>query len=155
VTLPALRVDGKLRHKMKIESWQFLQHVAVELPAAITFFVFPDRQLGVHTPVAHAVIRQYALLLVSSVLIALIFAQRPPDELTGQVAGALAIYHIGPIIRAASKVRRDFWWSVEGFLIVIEPLSYFFIHLSALVTLTELCWTEWLSLSKTSGKALG
>lgn len=82
----------------------FLLHVVVEVPAAINFMLLPSKQLGQDTPHAHAIIRQYALLLLSSILIAIIFASRPIDDLTRSVAGSLAIYHIGPSLRSWSRL---------------------------------------------------
>ncbi|RFU24713.1 hypothetical protein B7463_g11623, partial [Scytalidium lignicola] len=53
----------------------------------------------------HFLIRQYAILLLSSVLIALIFALRPVvDGTSRNVAGALAIYHLAPLSRAVWRV---------------------------------------------------
>lgn len=85
----------------------FLLHVVIEMPAAINFMVQPSKQLGKHTPHAHAIVRQYALLLLSSILIAIIFAPRPVNDLTKAVAGSLAIYHIGPALRSWSRLRSQ------------------------------------------------
>lgn len=85
----------------------FLIHILIEVPACLNFFVFPSGQLGTTTPHAHAVIRQYAVLLFASVLVAVIFVCRPMDATSGKVAGALAIYHIAPSVRAASGLTRQ------------------------------------------------
>lgn len=115
----------------------FLQHAIIELPASIQFLLIPSRQLGRPTPHAHPLIRQYAVLLFSSVVISLSFAFRshPPslassadanNALTGQVALALGLYHIGPIIRSGAKLRdirrRD--WSARE----VEAAVYVVVH---------------------------
>ncbi|KAL8998648.1 MAG: hypothetical protein Q9169_002308 [Polycauliona sp. 2 TL-2023] len=48
---------------------------------------------------------QYAILLTASVYIALVFVQRPADEVSRHVAGALACYHLGPIWRALRRIK--------------------------------------------------
>ena len=92
----------------------FIFHVILESPAAVAFALFPSATLRSPQPEAHAVIRQYALLLLTSVLIAAIFAYQPHNSLAShvhvqrleqQVAGALAMYHIGPVARAARRIR--------------------------------------------------
>jgi hypothetical protein len=85
----------------------FLLHVVFEIPACLTFYLFPSRQLGTYTPHAHAVIRQYAALLLASVLVAMTFLRRPVDETSGQVAGALAVYHIAPSLRSVGRLRSQ------------------------------------------------
>ena len=124
----------------------YLLHVLVEIPAAINFFLFPSRQLGVHTPQAHPVIRQYALLLFSSVLIALVFARRPEDQLSGQVAGALAIYHIGPAVRSASRLRQHLNQAnlvKQGLAHLSEPALYLIVHIVTGTLLAHTCWTAY------------
>jgi hypothetical protein len=49
-------------------------------------------------------IRQYGVLLFVSVLISAIFAIRKVDITSRQVAAALAIYHLAPIVRAALRL---------------------------------------------------
>ncbi|KAI4280105.1 MAG: hypothetical protein L6R35_005975 [Caloplaca aegaea] len=71
----------------------FLLHMIVELPASIAFFLNPSMTLSQSQPHAHAVIRQYALLLMSSNIIAYNFIFRSPDETSASVAAALAVYH--------------------------------------------------------------
>lgn len=99
----------------------FLHHAIAEIPASLQFFFFPSRQLGRPTPRAHPVIRQYALLLFCSVLIASIFALRPDGTaedktLNGQVALVLGFYHVGPILRSGARVlevRTKGWGARE------------------------------------------
>ena len=126
----------------------FLLHAIVETPAAIMFFIRPSRQLGVYTPSAHVVIRQYALLLLTSVLIASIFILRPPDKLSGQVAGALAVYHIGPCLRSLSQLisrggvreSRSQTQPLDG-PSFFEPVLYAVAHAVTGVLLASNCWT--------------
>ena len=125
----------------------YLLHAFIEIPAAINFFLFPSRQLGVHTPQAHPVIKQYALLLFSSVLIALIFAWRPEDELSGQVAGALAIYHVGPAVRSASRLEQCLSHPElikQGFGRLTEPTLYLVVHIATGSLLIHISWTAYL-----------
>ena len=93
----------------------FLLHIVVELPACISFFLRPSATLQTAQPHAHGLIRQYALLLLSSILIAAIFVYEPPQphhiaqetrsNIAGVVAPALAIYHLGPPIRAFRRIK--------------------------------------------------
>jgi hypothetical protein len=57
------------------------------------------------TPGAEAMIRQYGVLLFVSVLISAIFAIRKFDITSRQVAAALTLYHVAPIVRATSRLR--------------------------------------------------
>lgn len=101
---------------ISISSWPFIIHLLIEIPAALAFAVFPSATLSVPQPQAHAVIRQYALLLFSTNIIAAIFAFQGPkaSPLCGQyqcverkIAGALAFYHLGPLIRAICRFRHN------------------------------------------------
>ncbi len=86
-----------------------LLHILIELPASLNFFFRPSATLAVKQPHAHAVIRQYALLLMTSNLITLIFLFRPLDDVSRKIAGALGLYHIGPLVRAGCRI-----WDGEG-----------------------------------------
>lgn len=86
-----------------------LLHILIELPASLNFIFRPSATLAVKQPHAHAVIRQYALLLMTSNLIALIFLFKPPDAVSSQITGALALYHFGPLVRAGCRI-----WDGEG-----------------------------------------
>jgi hypothetical protein len=110
----------------------FLVHAMLETPASLSFFLYPSGQLRTYSPQAHAVIRQYAVLLVSSILISLIFAFRPLDELSGQVAGALAVYHLAPMVRAGGRLmgRQAVW----------QPLLFAAAHGVCLAGLVGCCW---------------
>ncbi|KAL5318758.1 hypothetical protein ACEPPN_013824 [Leptodophora sp. 'Broadleaf-Isolate-01'] len=89
---------------MPILNPAFLIHILLELPASLNFFFRPNEQLSSPAPQAHALIRQYAVLLLSSNIIALVFAFRHVDEISRRVAGALAIYHAAPLVRAVGRI---------------------------------------------------
>jgi hypothetical protein len=82
----------------------FWLHFLIEFPASLNFFLRPSEQLSSPAPQAHAIIRQYAVLLFVSNLIALIFALRPVDGASRNVAGALSVYHLAPLVRAGSRI---------------------------------------------------
>ncbi len=110
----------------------FLIHAILEIPASLNFFLRPSGQLRIYSPHAHAVIRQYAVLLLSSVLVAAIFASRDQDELSGQVAGALAVYHLAPMVRAVGRLRgKQGKW---------QPLLFLALHGVCFAGLLGLCW---------------
>jgi len=113
-------------------TYPFLVHAMLEIPASLNFFLNPSGQLGVHSPQAHPVIRQYAVLLLSSILISMSFALRDADELSGQVAGALAIYHLAPMLRAAGRLT--------GRQAIRQPLLFFATHGVCLAGLLACCW---------------
>jgi hypothetical protein len=123
---------GLVSVQMDLVIYPFLVHALLEIPASLNFLLYPSGQLGVYSPQAHPVIRQYAVLLLSSILIALSFAMRDADELSGQVAGALAIYHLAPILRAAGRLtgRQAVW----------QPLLFFASHGFCLAGLLACCW---------------
>lgn len=117
----------------------FLLHILVEIPALINFMLYPSKQLGIYTPHAHAVIRQYALLLLCSVLIACMFLTRVDDDLTGQVAGALAIYHIGPAIRSGGRLREQARKGQQ--LLLTEAALYLVVHMVCGSSLMSCFWS--------------
>jgi uncharacterized membrane protein len=123
---------GLVSVQMDLVIYPFLVHALLEIPASLNFLLNPSGQLGVYSPQAHPVIRQYAVLLLSSILIALSFALRDADELSGQVAGALAIYHLAPILRAAGRLtgRQAVW----------QPLLFLASHGFCLAGLLACCW---------------
>lgn len=82
-------------------------HILIETPASINFFLCPSSTLNTPQPHAHSVIRQYALLLlVTNILAGLCVGGLIDEDAGRKIVGVLAIYHIGPIIRAASNLRR-------------------------------------------------
>lgn len=107
-----------------------LLHLIVEVPASMNFLLRPSATLSIPQPQAHAVIRQYALLLMSTNLIALALLMREMDQLSGKIAGALALYHIGPITRAFSRIQKRESGSVLG-----GPRLHAFVHVLCAVTL--------------------
>ena len=97
---------SEMTTKTSYFSIPFLMHILGELGASYGFFVHPSSTLLEPQPFAHPVIRQYALLLISTNLIAAIFLfQDQPSSISCRVAGALALYHLGPLTRAALKMR--------------------------------------------------
>ena len=89
-------------------------HLLVETPASIGFLLFPSASLPKPQPQAHAVIRQYGLLLGSTnLIVAILLMSRfsmpgvDYDLLERRVAGALALYHLGPLSRATARIYRQ------------------------------------------------
>jgi hypothetical protein len=82
----------------------FWLHIIIEIPASLNFFFNPSEQLSSPAPQAHAIIKQYAVLLLVSSFIALILALRPIDRTSKNVAGALSLYHLSPLLRAAGRL---------------------------------------------------
>jgi len=117
----------------------FLIHIIIEIPASMNFFCFPSKQFGVHTPQAHAVIRQYAVLLLVSVILAMVFVDRPLDDTAGKVAGALALYHIAPCVRSVARLRRQ--TQARGPIIFSEAFLYLFVHSICFAALIHHYWT--------------
>lgn len=120
----------------------FLLHAIVETPASLNFFLFPSNQLGAHTPNAHAVIRQYACLLLASVWVSLAFIQRPPDALSGQVAGAFSFYHIAASIRASSRMQQHV--SKANHTVSSEAILHLVVHSFCFGSMWYHCWTFYL-----------
>ncbi len=89
-----------------IVQFAFLLHLIIETAASINFLLRPSATLSAPQPHSHAVIRQYALLLISSNIIAAVMLNREIDATSGKIAGALGVYHIGPIVRAVSRILQ-------------------------------------------------
>ncbi|KIV89744.1 hypothetical protein PV10_07124 [Exophiala mesophila] len=117
----------------------FLLHIIFELPACIQFFMLPSRQLGIYTPHAHALMRQYAVLLFSSVLIAGIFVTRPPSEVSAQCAGALATYHVAPALRSIARLQRQI--QSKQAVLISEAMLFLVVHSVCGVFLFDHIWT--------------
>ena len=97
-----------------LASIPFILHIIVELPAAVSFAFFPSATLLIPQPHAQGVVRQYALLLISTIIVAAVFIPQTgkgdwAEMQERGVAGALALYHLGPLIRAAHRS-----WEGEG-----------------------------------------
>jgi hypothetical protein len=121
--------------------FSFLLHALVETPACINFLLFPDDQLPVAAPPAHAIIRQYAVLLFCSIMIAVTFAYRSTLDVTsGKVAGALAFYHIAPLVRAWSRINTHAQSDIARLPLLKNPWSHFVIHSLCLGSLGSACW---------------
>ena len=132
-------------HFVSIRSWPFLLHILIETPAAITFALRPSATLPTPQPHAHALIRQYALLLLSSNAVAAMFALQIHDaELSScidwqterWVAGSLALYHVGPFLRAW---HRDYNKEGRGRSIFGRPKVHAISHLLCVMALTGRC----------------
>ena len=126
-----LRYIGKFQLKLLLSN-PFFIHAILETPAFLNFLLNPSGHLRIYSPQAHAVIRQYAVLLLSSVMVSLIFASRDPDELSGQVAGALSVYHLAPIVRAMGRLtgQQSVW----------QPVLFLASHGVCLAGLMGWCW---------------
>lgn len=82
-------------------------HLVIETTAAINFFARPSATLSISQPHSHGVIRQYALLLLTTnIIVAVVLNRAMHDALSGQIAAALALYHAGPFVRAVSRIQR-------------------------------------------------
>jgi len=97
----------------------FFMHIFGEFGASYGFCVRPSSTLFEPQPYAHPVIRQYALLLMTTNLIAANFLfQEHPTSVSCRVAGALALYHLGPLTRAALKIhngeKKGIWEGTGG-----------------------------------------
>lgn len=115
----------------------FILHILIEVPASINFFVNPNQQLQLSapSPMADAVIRQYATLLFVSAIIAFVCVIRPIDVTSQRIAGSLALYHLAPLARAASRLlQREA--GLEGGL--GGPLVHATVHSACFTTLFAL-----------------
>ena len=113
-------------------------HLCTEIPASISFALHPSGTLPIVQPFAHPIIRQYALLLSSSNLIAGAFVFCSDDELHHTsieriVTAALALYHLGPVMRALNRCRNKI--SHEEWL--AHPMLHLIVHM---VCATSLGW---------------
>ena len=80
-------------------------HLIIETAAAINFILRPSATLVAPQPHSHGVIRQYGLLLLSTnIIVASVLHRGVHDTLAKQVAGALALYHVGPLARAMARI---------------------------------------------------
>lgn len=85
----------------------FLFHIIVEIPASVGFLLHPSATLAAAQPEAHGVIRQHALLLTSTNLVAWNFLFEDSSPLSGRIAAALALYHVGPIMRSWNRTKAE------------------------------------------------
>jgi hypothetical protein len=135
----------------------FIQHTLLELPASLQFLVLPSRQLSQPAPQAHALIRQYGLLLFCTVLGAssiglldvrtginnYILAGSELSWLKPRAAFALGLYHAGPIIRSSARLvdaittGRAWTWRDR------EAVLYVLLHLIVGGGLMRRAWEGW------------
>ena len=115
----------------------FLCHLIVELPASLNFFFWPSATLSNPQILAHGLIRQYAVLLMSLNLIVAKFLLRQPDQLSRYIAGALILYHFGPLIRAITKLQKVDQQSTS----LGGPMVHFVAHGTCIAALSASCWT--------------
>lgn len=86
----------------------FTLHLVIETPASVNFMLRPSSTLSTPQVHSHGVIRQYALLLAATnCIVALLISHAIYDDFAGQIAGALALYHLGPLSRAVSRIRHN------------------------------------------------
>ncbi|KAK1725280.1 hypothetical protein CaCOL14_012977 [Colletotrichum acutatum] len=84
----------------------FLFHIAIETAAACSFILRPGSQLTNPPAAAQLVLQQFGGLLLTTNLICLIFVSRPFDEMSRQVAAALAFWHVWPCWRAYVRLTK-------------------------------------------------
>lgn len=97
---PTGRMDSLMRFALVL-------HLVIETTASINFFLRPSATLTAPQPHSHGVIRQYALLLLTTnIIVAIVLNRAVHDALSEQIAAALALYHAGPFVRAVSRIRQ-------------------------------------------------
>ena len=106
-----------------------LFHIIIETPAAINFILSPSATLTSPQLPAHAIIRQYGLLLAcTNAMVLFILCSQAEDSrnllLERRIAGVLAIYHIGPLLRALARMRRG----EEGKKWMTRPWLHVLVH---------------------------
>lgn len=116
----------------------FWLHILIELPASLNFYFNPSEQLPSPAPQAHAIIKQYAVLLLVSNIIAGIFALRPLDRTSRNVAGALAVYHCAPFMRALRRIGTANYGKGLG-----GPAVHLVAHGICFVGLFGLWWSKY------------
>lgn len=84
----------------------FIIHALVETPAALSFILNPSSQLQPLTPSAALLLQSLGGLLLTTNLVALVFARRPLDDVGRQVALAFAFWHVWPCYRACVRLNR-------------------------------------------------
>ena len=87
--------------------YALIAHAGVELAAGLNFLVRPSSTLAVPQPHAHAVIRQYGVLLLCTSAIATWAALQPENSVTRDIARMLALYHLAPALRAGRKIQQS------------------------------------------------
>jgi hypothetical protein len=122
-------------------SFSLILHILVEIPATVGFLLFPSATLPQPQAHAHSVIRQYGLLLgCTNLIIASLIVSKSSMPVTmyyslleSRVAGALALYHLGPLWRAASRLHRG----EKPQNVFARPILHFVLHAVCLASLTS------------------
>lgn len=127
---------------LAVASIPFALHIVVEVPAVLQFALYPSSTLQVPQPHAHAVVRQYALLLLSTIVIAVIFVVASGDQIWIErgVAGSLSLYHLGPIIRAIDRGQRG---EGRGRRSLQRPWMHAVVHLTCWIALAGRGFDLW------------
>lgn len=128
-----------------LASLPFILHIIIELPAATSFALTPSATLSIPQPHAQGVIRQYALLLLSTIIIAASFVLQDcrgeePKMPERSVASALALYHLGPLIRAANRSQRG---EGTGRGLLGQPWLHVLVHVLCCLALSGRGWLWW------------
>ena len=117
----------------------FSFHILIETIAAINFFLRPSATISTPQPHSHGVIRQYSLLLLATNMIVYSVIHRAIfDTFTAQVAAALTFYHVGPLVRAVSKIRHGKSGDVLG-----GATLHALVHLLCAVCLVGASFGHW------------
>ena len=82
-------------------------HIVIETVAIQNYLFRPSATFSAPQPLAHGVLRQYALLLLSTnIIVAMVLNRGVQDKLSRQISAALALYHVGPLVRAVKRIQR-------------------------------------------------
>lgn len=132
----------KLQDMLSQYQLPFVLHLLVEIPASINFLLAPAFQLERSDTNGRAVIRQYATLLLSMNIIATIFVFRAADKTTGDVAGAMAVYHVAPTARALYTILRGGPGVRREAHALGGPIIHLIVHITCLGFLFKLFLTN-------------
>lgn len=110
---------------MHPEKLPFALHCIIETAAGLTFYLKPEKQLPNCTPEAKLILRQYGILLLVSSLICLAILRDPVFNSTTQyIALCLALYHVGCLHRAWTRMQKTNTESLLG-----GPVVHLVVHL--------------------------
>ena len=83
-------------------------HVVIETMAGINFLFRPSATFTIPQPYSHGVVRQYGiLLLVTNMIVVAILNDRDDVASKKLTASFLSMYHVGPLVRAASRLKHQ------------------------------------------------
>ena len=137
---------------VEITAWPFILHTLIELPACLAFALFPSATLSTTQLHAHALIRQYAVLLLSTNLIAGSFIFRSHENrlscdgtgyVQSWVAFSLAFYHVGPLTRAGFKIWEGWRRRTRDKDTLVMPWVHAMSHLVCLTALAGRSISWW------------